>query len=294
MYGGAGEALGGNRGAIGGQGALPAAAALPHKGLGDGRLRTGSISTAEVSPPPPSPATAGGHRPGPRPPQQERGHRSEGVAWGHLPAPRSWSETEQRTPQSTGRKRLGRGDANGAGLQGLPAQPEVTAAGGTGGCPGHPWVGGAAGATLSRPHRAGPGEPGDHPSHRCRTGTKGCNGAGGKCSHPTHGDPCGSCSIPAPTRGRAGETLIQPPGAPPPPGRGDRGVPLLALGDSAPGAPQFGGCRRWGRKRPGPLRSRAGDAAMRAPPGPGAPPRASPWGRGAAPYLKGAVESRDL
>lgn len=77
-------ALGGNRG----QGALPAAAALPHKGLGDGRLRTGSISTAEVSPPPPSPATAGGTRaPARGHTSRSGGHCNEGAGSGDPPHP---------------------------------------------------------------------------------------------------------------------------------------------------------------------------------------------------------------
>lgn len=111
---------GGHRGAIRGQGALPAAAALPHKGLGDGRLRTGSISAAEVSPPPPSPATAGGHKPRPEAARAGAGVTAMRGRVGGTPAPLSGSETEQRTPQPTGRKRLGRGGSESSGTTGTP------------------------------------------------------------------------------------------------------------------------------------------------------------------------------
>lgn len=88
VYGGGRGRTGGHWGGNRGQGALPAAAALPHKGLGDGRLRTGSISTAEVSPPPPSPATAGGTRaPARGHTSRSGGHCNEGAGSGDPPHP---------------------------------------------------------------------------------------------------------------------------------------------------------------------------------------------------------------
>lgn len=123
-----------HRGATGGQGALPAAAALPHKGLGDGRLRTGSISAAEVSPPPPSPATAGGHKPRPEPTRAGAGVTAmRGRVRGTPPHPGAGAKPNKEPPKPQPGGGSGRGEANGAGPQGPPAPPEVTAAGGTGG-----------------------------------------------------------------------------------------------------------------------------------------------------------------
>lgn len=151
-------------------------------------------------------------------------------------------------------------------------------------------------------------------------------GGGRECSLPPHptGDPRGSCS-------RASKALLQHPSTHPrwgggghvcrpdprqhpnPPGWGDRGVPLPGLGGSVHGASLLpgggvfgGGGRRAGGgsslcvcvspptpgRGCGAERCRTQDQAAAGPPP--SPEFFPPPGRGAAPYLEGAVETRDL
>lgn len=189
------------------------------------------------------------------------------------------------------------------------------------------------GSPCSPPNPAAPHPPPGpavvhHPA--CRLRENGCSWGGGgeSAAYPPtprvtpvgaaaeRAKPC--CSIPAPIRdgGGGGGHVCRPDPRqhPNPPGWGDRGVPLPGLGGSVHGASLLpgggvfgGGGRRAGGgsslcvcvspptpgRGCGAERCRTQDqAAAGPPPSPEFSP--PPPGRGAAPYLEGAVETRDL
>lgn len=235
-------------GAIEGQGALPAAAALPHKGLGDGRLRTSSISTAEVSPPPPSPDMAGGHKPRPEPTRAQAGvtamrgrvrgtPRTPGTERNRTKDPPNHSqeaareggnrkEQEHRDPPRTPRGDSGRGNG-GADEPGLGVPGASRGRRRCGIDPRTVPLGRAWGVLRPPPHRP------------CQA--RGVRWAGESvATSPPSRDPRGSRSIPAPTEGGWG-TLTQPPAAPRPPGRETGGSPRSVWVAALPELLRLGG-----------------------------------------------------